>query len=261
MARINIENSLFKDARFLDLIIHCGCRFKALGLITSAWILAQEHWLKYRAIPKKAWAKELDILVKLELAEPLENGDIYVKGSKKAFSWLEQKSEAGRKGGRPSNQIKHQLEKADDKLVISGEKPPSPLSFSSLLSPIQTLTPTHNTYCSEPPQTATRSRHTFPIISENDFELIPKQSRDNWCKLYDVEYLQRESVKILNWLISNPNKNKRTAKGWIQFLSNWYERGWDQHLRKGINSSNRKETTDEYIERLSKKAKDKVNGL
>ena len=82
MARINIEDSLFKDRRFLKLLTKLGCEYKALGMISSAWILAQENWLKYKCIPEKAWPKDLDILIEVELAERIEGGDVYVKGSR-----------------------------------------------------------------------------------------------------------------------------------------------------------------------------------
>lgn len=95
MARINIEDSLFKDSRWVNLLLKTGCRFKAMGLLANAWILAQEHWLKYGNIPKKAWPNELNILIEVELASITPDGNIYVKGSKRAFSWLIQKSQAG----------------------------------------------------------------------------------------------------------------------------------------------------------------------
>lgn len=99
MARINIEDSLFKDARWWKLIIKVGCQYKGLGYLTKAWILAQEHWIEYGNVPSKAWPEELDILIEMELAVRNDDGSVYVKGSKKAFSWLEQRVEAGRKGG------------------------------------------------------------------------------------------------------------------------------------------------------------------
>lgn len=121
MARINIEDSLFKDQRWFALIEKTGCRIKALGLLTSAWILAQQNWLKYNCIPKKSWPKYLDILIEIELAEYTETGDIYIKGSKKSFSWLKQKSSAGKKSaesrakkiGKSSNANKPTMNSTD----------------------------------------------------------------------------------------------------------------------------------------------------
>lgn len=100
MARINIEDSLFKDQRWWKLMIKTQCEYKALGLIVKAWILAQEHWLKYKSIPAKTWPKELNILIDVEFASKRENGDVYIKGSKKAFAWLDQRSNAGKHKNR-----------------------------------------------------------------------------------------------------------------------------------------------------------------
>lgn len=103
MARINIEDSLFKDSRWVRLLIKVGCEYKALGIVTKAWAIAQEHWLEYGSVPKKAWPIELNVLVDVELAKELPDGSVYVKGSKSAFGWLEQRSRAGKtKKPKPS---------------------------------------------------------------------------------------------------------------------------------------------------------------
>lgn len=95
MARINIEEKLFTDPRWMDLLTKVGCQYKAKGLLLTAWTIAQKHWLKSKVIPEKAWPKDLDVLIEVELATRRQDGSVYVKGSKKAFLWLEQKSRAG----------------------------------------------------------------------------------------------------------------------------------------------------------------------
>lgn len=97
MARINIEDSLYRDSRWLKLLLKVGCEYKALGLITKAWTIAQDNWLQFGSVPKKAWLPELDILLEVELAERNQDGSVYVKGSRAAFGWLEQRSQAGQK--------------------------------------------------------------------------------------------------------------------------------------------------------------------
>lgn len=96
LARINIEESLFKDSRWMKLLIITKCEYKALGLLTAAWRLAQKHWLKSKMIPKKAWLKDLEVLVEVEFASRDESGNVYVKGSKKAFAWLDRNSKGGK---------------------------------------------------------------------------------------------------------------------------------------------------------------------
>jgi hypothetical protein len=127
MPRINIEDSLFKDPRWYSLILKCGDQYKALGIVATAWILAQKHWLEHGCIPQKAWLKDLDLLIETELAERWDDGSIYVKGSKKAFAWLIQRSEAGRKGGK---------KKAQNRLAVASGSLTEPSGFKPLsLSP------------------------------------------------------------------------------------------------------------------------------
>lgn len=114
----------------------------------------------------------------------------------------------------------------------------------------------HNTtniteaYCSSMPKAS--MSQTKQTLSFSEF--FPKESiSENWVRLYSQEYIHREKLKLETWLTANPRKNKRSEKGWVQFLSNWYERGWQGHLKQGINKlTKKKETTEEYIERLKR---------
>jgi hypothetical protein len=110
MARINIEDSLFRDGRFLDLIIKAGDKDKALGMLVRAFIVAQAHYLtdvsecladaSARLIPLNDWKKQgcSDLLIEVGLAEQ-RGSYIYVSGSERQFKWLIQKQKAGQKGG------------------------------------------------------------------------------------------------------------------------------------------------------------------
>ena len=61
VARINIEDSIFKDSRFIKLTIRMGDFHKALGALVHAWIVAQKWYLTpERMIPKSEW-KEQDL--------------------------------------------------------------------------------------------------------------------------------------------------------------------------------------------------------
>lgn len=101
MARINIEDDIYKDIRFITLIAKTGDVNTALGALVRAWSLAQKYYLDSetdRLIPKVEWKKQgmLDTILEVGLAEELENG-IKVSGSEKQFAWLLQKSKAGKK--------------------------------------------------------------------------------------------------------------------------------------------------------------------
>jgi len=129
MARINIEDSLFKDDRFTDLVIKLQSRTMALGALVEAFILAQKFYLATasdRLIPHAEWArlKHGQDLIECGLAESFEGG-VYVRGSENQFSWLIQRQEAGRRGGlAKSNKEEKSLAVASGRLAKpSGSKP------------------------------------------------------------------------------------------------------------------------------------------
>lgn len=139
LARINIENSLFSDSRFQDLIVLLQNKHAALGVVAGSWVIAQKYWIEFKCVPKKSWPKDLQCMIDVGLAERLENGDVYVCGSKHAFAWLEQRVDAGRRGGlknksKNSNQNKEAMKEATAKRPVSETK-----RDRSLLSPTPTL--------------------------------------------------------------------------------------------------------------------------
>ena len=71
-------------------------------------------------------------------------------------------------------------------------------------------------------------KSTFPFSDYSPKDEI----KERWITLYGDDYLNREFIKIANWLDANPKKNRRNEKGWPQFISNWLERGWSSHLSK-----------------------------
>ncbi len=106
MARINVEDSIWSDDRFLRLIEITGNRALAVGYMVLAWKAAQKFWMDGRKpIPTPVF-KVLpgsDELVESGLAEPIFDGDFYhIKGSEEHFAWLMQKKEAGKVGGKQS---------------------------------------------------------------------------------------------------------------------------------------------------------------
>jgi hypothetical protein len=103
VARINIEDSLFKDLAFTDLVIKLQCRTLALGAVMEAFMLAQKWYLDEahgRLIPADQWARFRfgGAVLECGLAEAREGG-IYVRGSDEQFKWLLQRQVAGKKGG------------------------------------------------------------------------------------------------------------------------------------------------------------------
>lgn len=259
MARINIEDSLFKDKRWLKLIIKTGCEHKALGMVTSAWILAQENWLKYGCIPEKAWPKDLEILIEVELATRRENGTVYVKGSAKAFSWLNQKSEAGRKSGltrvKNSNAIKQQTTATDverESTESNGSEPHS-LSHSLSHSLTHSLSLNSNSKLEKPLSTEPKKLVTVATtkikikISDSKTIEVNKDLVSSWADTYPKDFLNDELKKARNWVLSNPHKAPKAQ--WGKFLNNWFNRSWDRY-RTTLKSNPIKVTMEDLNEVL-----------
>ncbi len=102
MARINIEETLWSDPRFMRLCVLLGDEMKAVGAIVLAWRTAQKHWCPDRQpIPRSDFTNAgLPLeLVTSGLAETIGEG-IRLRGSDEHFSWWFQRQDAGRKGGQ-----------------------------------------------------------------------------------------------------------------------------------------------------------------
>jgi hypothetical protein len=164
LARINIEDSIYADSRYINLIIKTGNEYLAKGMLWTAWQLAQKYWLKYGGIPQKHWPESLNILIEVGLArtealpkptealpkptealpkptetlskptEALPNGIlIYVAGSTKANEFLSKMSLAGKIGGKSKNPKKLKNLVQYQKPAKNTETLPKPteISFSS----------------------------------------------------------------------------------------------------------------------------------
>lgn len=246
MARINIEDSIKSDIRFVNLAIKLGSMKLALGELTWAWMTAQRFYLKTKdkCIPKSEWLKQEcnDCLIDVGLAE-LRGESVWIKGSDEQFSWLTQRSKAGQKRwDSPPEQVSDRTATEQRPHSVSLNLL-SPSSFlSSHNSKLNTLS--SNVICPEVQKAPSDSRQTFKISSFNDFELvIDKKTQSNLAELYpDYEYIRREFLKMHNWLLANPKKNLKTSKGWRQFVSSWLDKGWDKH-QKTIPSNKANQST------------------
>lgn len=106
--RLDIEDSIYKDPRYQDLMVLLGNKFTALGMLVSGWTMAQKYWLAHRGIPTDKWPSQLDPLITVGLA--VKQGElIYVCGSKEKFLWLEQKQLAGQKSAE-ARRVKSNIE-------------------------------------------------------------------------------------------------------------------------------------------------------
>lgn len=109
MARINIEDDLFKKRAWFKYLMLVQDEDKALGALIRAFMVAQKYWYPDKLnIPEDVWKSEClnDHLITSGLAERTKSG-IYVKGTKGQFEWLFKQRSNGKKGGRPK-QLLHE---------------------------------------------------------------------------------------------------------------------------------------------------------
>lgn len=215
MARINIEDSLFKDKRYQKLLIKVGCEYKALGLIVAGWNLAQKHWLKHGHIPKKAWPDDLDLLIEVKLAERSSEGNVYIKGSKDAFKWLEQRSIAGKSKSKTKlTKAAQNLKKAERGSNGSqrGANGTEPLTLSPSLSPSPSLSLT---------LTQTQNSKKLGLQKTESNRSLWEAYRDAYFLRYGVEPVRNAKVnKIISQLRDRLGKE---AEDVVRFYLNHHK--------------------------------------
>lgn len=227
MARINVEDSLYKDIRFILLIGKLGSVEMALGAMVRAWSLAQEWYLNEetdRLIPVADWKRQLlrEEIVEVGLAEFREKG-IYVVGADEQFTWLLQRQEAGKKGGRPPKPTE-----IGSKPTESGS---NPLTLS--LPPPLTLSPvsSKNLHAVEdelPAATGEFSVHEKlngdPALREV-LQFISYTVQEKWVARYELDWLKKNLVNAIHYHLEKENaSNPAKIKDWGLRLGKWLRR-------------------------------------
>jgi len=103
LARINIEDSLYKDGRFTDLCIKLGSKWAALGALVEAWSFAQSFVTPENPSGKVSldqWNRHriCNDIVAVGLAEILDD-EVTMSGALEQFKWLVTAKIKGSKGG------------------------------------------------------------------------------------------------------------------------------------------------------------------
>ena len=118
MPRINIEDSLWADDRFLALVEITSNRATAVGAVVLAFRMAQKFWVPdQRPIPSVQF-RSLPLaseLLSCGLASEDTNGEfVTVRGADEQFAWLIQRSRAGTKSkGKKKNGTQRKLTEAN----------------------------------------------------------------------------------------------------------------------------------------------------
>lgn len=200
MARINIEDSLFLDERFIYLASKIG-RFEAGGQFLYATKLAQRYWKENKSlIPENIFkiAGFSDEIISSGLIEKKEEG-YYLKGSEENFAWLLSKIENSKKGGEATKN--KYLEKPKESLREPTDSPPT-------LTP--SLTPTKNN-----------------INTMFDFESIwkkyPKKAgKEKSKKSFHKSVKTEQDYADINKALDNYLKTRSVREGYIQNGSTWF---------------------------------------
>lgn len=214
MARINIEDTLFSDPRFIRLCIKLGCEFKGMGAVVAAFKLAQEHFLNKsndRLIPVEDWKRRgiPEEFFEVGLAEIRDRG-IYVSGSETQFSWLIQKQDAGKKSAEAKRAAKDAERDSTGvngrSTEVNGAQPPT-LTPSPSLSQALALSQTHG--------------EEISISEILKLWNIPQVLFETWVMNFrDRSKLEAEILNAYNYAINQPKPYKDFKK----FLSGWLGR-------------------------------------
>lgn len=179
MARINVEESIWWDERFIKLVLlHRKNKYQAMGALVHFWHIAQRYYVQGKDVPKDVFHyQKLDKrIIEAGLAEVTESG-IRARGGAKMFEWLISKTENGRKGGRPKK-IKD-ITKANDNLSESYSKP----SYSPILLLSNTNTAVAKN--DEKPKTAIAAAAAcFEIFSQQYPEAVEELHSEGFKLVY-----------------------------------------------------------------------------
>lgn len=147
MARINIEDSLYRDNRFYNLCVKLGSKRAAIGALIEAWTLAQKFVSPENPkgiTPFRDWVEQ-DIapeILETNLARKTSEDLIEVAGGEEQFDWLVKAIINSRKGGEARAKKSKLKNEAVQTPSEAGRLPqvnlrypePSPLTLTPTLS-------------------------------------------------------------------------------------------------------------------------------
>lgn len=256
MARINIEDKLFLDPRFEILKKLLGSEALAIGTVVQFWRCMQNLFKEDRQLSEEIFTNLFPVeLIKSGLAMRVDNGFIRAAGDEEHFSWLKERVEAGKVGGRHSGITRrsknNNLTEANAKQNEANVKQTQANAKPLTLTPPLTLTLKKeelNTVCSE--ANFVRSKLAMELVTIDEeanslARMVKSQVQEAWLKLYpDSDWIKRELIKAKSWIAMNPQKAPKSRYG--QFLSSWLERGWERQRKTySTNKSNPKVATKE----------------
>lgn len=105
LARINIEDELFRDARFLWLSEEVGGSAKALGFLVQFWLAAQRRWGQGELLPASEFLPMWEPLIKVGFAKRIDDS-VYARGAEERFAWYRTRKKAAVEAGKKSAKVR-----------------------------------------------------------------------------------------------------------------------------------------------------------
>jgi len=219
MARVNVDESIFLDARFTELAMILSSRALAIGELVLAWRIAIMYYAKHNSyIPLSVWKKQKlsDSIITVGLAE-VRDDFVYVRGTEKHADWLKKLQISGKKGGLAKSKRKAEIIEENSKQMLEYPKPFEP----SLLLNINTKTvsPFRLTQLDVPPVETPDQIDPLVKIWEQHRGKLPSvkkltASRKRKCVLRWKEGTAGEWEEAVRKLAASDFCNGKNENGW-----------------------------------------------
>lgn len=254
--RVNIEEEAWK--RIYKMADFTGFTVRdCAGTVAALWANSQElvrvsgsteeiiEWADLFKLPREESEKYIIGLEKVRFISHVDNSSFLIHGNQKQLESIASKANRASKGGKALQKKMRELKalKAGSKQASGGQQEAkrgsmqcnsmqdNAMQFNSNQSNAVVLVGT--AALSVPAKAVPQKikRETIQVYSFKDFDhILSHDVKANYYALYpDFEFLKREFLKMHNWLIANPKKNKKTVPNWIKFVSGWLDKGWPKY--------------------------------
>lgn len=238
MARVNVEDTLYKDIRFHDLIPKMGGTDAALGAVVRAWSVAQEFWLvNHVGIPLPVWKGQRlrSELIEVDLAE-IRGDFVYIRGSEEQFAWLDACSNNGKKNREHTKKATPEIiTKKEDRPISTDEH--RRLQATSSSSSFSSSNKEENTFQKREKKSKQRKpraldyEYTQTFLSLWDhYGRIGKKKYASEC--YEKQNLSPEEIGLLTKAISTYLAKEGRDETYRMHFSTFLNEDWRSHLEK-----------------------------
>ena len=220
MARLNIEDDLYKRGEWMHLILDLKCPDTAIGALVRVWTVAQRYWADgKKLIPIEVWKREKlnDAVLNCGFAEIKKDG-IYAIGSEECFAWILEKKECGKLGGIASGEARRSNIEAKRSKVKQSEASASKRTNSEAANP-PTPTPTP----------------TLKGLREEESPLIPSDILNTIKVTMQYPDAVIEEVRKDAWI--KYNASDRPDKNWRRFIGNYFANEKDKIREMAISKN------------------------